>query len=65
MKVYLIRHAQCEINALLDNAPRTQRLSRSDFNELLRGETTSPLTIRGKPNNAGTRGKVRKSNRKK
>src|SRR6266852_1134891 len=36
MQVYLIRHAQCELNVLLDDAPLNMRLSRSAFNALLR-----------------------------
>ena len=47
MQVYLIRHAQCEINVLLDDAPLTKRLSTTAFNTLIRGEAESPLTPEG------------------
>ena len=47
MQVYLIRHAQCEINVLLDDAPLNKRLSTTAFNTLIRGDATSPLTLEG------------------
>jgi broad specificity phosphatase PhoE len=47
VQVYLIRHAQCEINVLLDDAPLTKRLSTTAFNALLRGAAESPLTPEG------------------
>lgn len=47
MQVYLIRHAQCEINVLLDDAPPSKRLSSITFNTLLRGAADSPLTPEG------------------
>lgn len=47
MQVYLIRHAQCEINVLLDDAPPNKRLSGITFNTLLRGAADSPLTPEG------------------
>jgi broad specificity phosphatase PhoE len=47
MHVYLIRHAQCEINVLLDSASRTRRLSRTAFNVLISSATESPLTPAG------------------
>jgi broad specificity phosphatase PhoE len=47
MQVYLIRHAQCELNVLLDDAPLNTRLSRSAFNALLRNDRESPLTPTG------------------
>ncbi len=47
MQVYLIRHAQCEINVLLDDAPLTRRLSTAAFNKLLQGDAASPLTPEG------------------
>jgi broad specificity phosphatase PhoE len=48
MQVYLIRHAQCEINVLLDDAPRSKRLSSAAFNALIRGDAASPLTPEGR-----------------
>ncbi|MGH2480155.1 MAG: histidine phosphatase family protein [Ktedonobacteraceae bacterium] len=47
MQVYLIRHAQCELNVLLDDMALTRRLSRSAFNALLRTDRESPLTPAG------------------
>ncbi len=47
MQVYLIRHAQCELNVLLDDAPPTKTLSRAAFNTLIRGDDASPLTPEG------------------
>ncbi len=47
MQVYLVRHAQCELNVLVDTAPLNKRLSRTAFNALIRGETASPLTPEG------------------
>ena len=47
MQIYLIRHAQCEINVLLDEAPLKKRLSTAAFNTLLRGAADSPLTPEG------------------
>jgi broad specificity phosphatase PhoE len=47
VQVYLIRHAQCELNVLVDGAPLNKRLSRTAFNALLRSDLTSPLTPEG------------------
>ena len=47
MQVYLIRHAQCELNVLLDDMSLNTRLSRSAFNALLRTDRASPLTPTG------------------
>jgi broad specificity phosphatase PhoE len=47
VQVYLIRHAQCEINVLLDDAPPNKRLSIAAFNALIRGDAASPLTPEG------------------
>lgn len=47
MQVYLIRHAQCEINVLLDDAPLNKRLSSMAFNALIRSGAASPLTPEG------------------
>ena len=47
MQVYLIRHAQCELNVQLDDAPLSTRLTRKAFNTLLRGDLESPLTAEG------------------
>ncbi len=48
MQVYLIRHAQCEINVLLDDAPLNKRLSTTAFNTLIGGDAASPLTPEGR-----------------
>jgi broad specificity phosphatase PhoE len=47
MQIYLSRHAQCELNVLLDDALLTKRLSRDAFNMLIRGDASSPLTPEG------------------
>jgi broad specificity phosphatase PhoE len=47
MHVYLIRHAQCELNVQLDEAPLGTRLSTSAFNTFVRGDHASPLTAEG------------------
>jgi broad specificity phosphatase PhoE len=47
VQVYLIRHAQCELNVQLDDAPLSTRLSRKAFNTLVRGDLESPLTPEG------------------
>ncbi len=45
--VYLIRHAQCELNVALHDAPLSTRLSRTAFNALVRRDLDSPLTAEG------------------
>jgi len=47
MQVYLIRHAQCELNVLLDDMPLSTRMSTTAFNTLLRGGGASQLTSEG------------------
>lgn len=47
MQVYLIRHAQSEVNVQLDEAPLTKRLSRTAFNALVRSDIETPLTPNG------------------
>jgi broad specificity phosphatase PhoE len=47
MRIYLIRHAQCELNVLLDDAAHTKRLSKDAFNLLISDDASSPLTPEG------------------
>lgn len=47
MQVYLIRHAQSEINVLLDDLPLSNRLTRKAFNALVQTDAESPLTAKG------------------
>ncbi len=47
MQVYLIRHAQSEINVLLDDLPLNNRLTREAFNRLVLSDAESPLTPEG------------------
>jgi probable phosphoglycerate mutase len=47
VQVYLIRHAQSEINVLLDDLPLNNRLTRKAFNALVQTDAESPLTPEG------------------